>query len=191
MKIVLVTPAPSGTRTGNRVTAVRWEGILRELGCDVTVAETWDGTPCDVLVALHARRSHESIVRFKRTRPGARLVVVLTGTDLYQDLAASDEARESLDLADRLVVLQPAALDALPVSARGKAAVIVQSAERVVPRAPDPRVFEVCVVGHLREVKDPFRAAEAARRLPPESRVVVTHVGGALEEGMEARARAE
>jgi glycosyltransferase involved in cell wall biosynthesis len=50
--------------------------------------------------------------------------------------------------------------------------------------------FEVCVSGHLREEKDPFRAAAALRLLPAESRVRVTHLGGALSDAMAAEARA-
>ncbi len=52
-------------------------------------------------------------------------------------------------------------------------------------------MFEVCVLGHLREVKDPFRAAAAVRLLPRASRVEVAQVGGALSDEMEAQARAE
>lgn len=47
------------------------------------------------------------------------------------------------------------------------------------------------MLGHLREVKDPFRTAEAARLLPPASRIQVTQVGGALSDEMEVRAREE
>src|SRR6185295_6357206 len=49
----------------------------------------------------------------------------------------------------------------------------------------------VCVVGHLRAVKDPLRAAYAARRLPRDSRIRVLHAGGARDAAMEARARVE
>jgi glycosyltransferase involved in cell wall biosynthesis len=49
----------------------------------------------------------------------------------------------------------------------------------------------VCVIGHLRPVKDPFRAALAARRLPSASRVRILHLGGVMEESMAVRARAE
>jgi glycosyltransferase involved in cell wall biosynthesis len=47
------------------------------------------------------------------------------------------------------------------------------------------------VIGHLRPVKDPFRAALAARLLPSSSRIRVIQVGGAMSDGMAARARAE
>jgi glycosyltransferase involved in cell wall biosynthesis len=47
------------------------------------------------------------------------------------------------------------------------------------------------VLGHLRDVKVPFLAAEAARLLPPSSRVAIEHAGGALDAASERRARAE
>jgi len=53
------------------------------------------------------------------------------------------------------------------------------------------RAFEVAVIGHLREVKDPFRAAEAARLLPATSRLQVTHVGAADAPEWTAKAIAE
>lgn len=47
------------------------------------------------------------------------------------------------------------------------------------------------MIGHLRDVKDPFRAAEAARRARPESRLGILHIGGALTEEMGRRAELE
>src|SRR5690606_16060517 len=41
--------------------------------------------------------------------------------------------------------------------------------------------FEVCVLAHLRKVKDPLLTARAARRLPEDSRIRVCLVGGVLE----------
>jgi putative glycosyltransferase (TIGR04348 family) len=198
VRITIVTPAPRGARTGNRITALRWAGQLRALGHGVRVAERWSGEDCDVLVALHATKSYASIARWRDRRPTAPLVVALGGTDLYQDLPASPEARHSLELATRIAVLQPLAIEALPVEVRGKARCIVQSARsprrELGPRdallsAPD--VFRVCVVAHLRAVKDPFLAAEAARLLPARSRARVLHLGAALDAGLEARARHE
>ena len=51
--------------------------------------------------------------------------------------------------------------------------------------------FDVCVVGHLRRVKDPLRTAIAARLLPVSSRIRVIHLGGPLSSIEEARARKE
>jgi glycosyltransferase involved in cell wall biosynthesis len=134
MRILVITPAPPGTATGNRVTAVRWARILRRLGHRVTLAREYRGHRADLLVALHARKSSRSIARFRRERPAVPVVVALTGTDLYADLRSSAAARRSLDLATRLVVLQPLAVQALPGRARGKVRVILQSAQS----EPDP-----------------------------------------------------
>jgi glycosyltransferase involved in cell wall biosynthesis len=49
----------------------------------------------------------------------------------------------------------------------------------------------VCVLGHLRPVKDPFRTALAARLVPAASRLRVLHLGAALSPEMAAQARAE
>lgn len=190
--VCLVTPAPRGSRKGNRVTALRWAGILRGLGCRVVVREEYDGEPCDLLVALHALRSSPSVERYRTAHPGAPVILALTGTDLYDSIRTHAEARRALELADRLVVLQPLGVTELPEAVRAKARVIYQSVPaprtRVLPRADH---FEVCVLGHLRPVKDPFRAALAARLLPGASRVRVLHLGAALSEALADQARAE
>jgi glycosyltransferase involved in cell wall biosynthesis len=51
--------------------------------------------------------------------------------------------------------------------------------------------FDVAVIGHLREVKDPFRAANAARRLPARSRIRIVHLGAAETPQWAAAAKAE
>jgi putative glycosyltransferase (TIGR04348 family) len=166
--------------------------MLRELGHRVAIEEQYSGRSCAVLVALHARRSYASIARFRREHPKAPLIVALTGTDLYGDLRSSRQARRSIELASRLIVLQPLGVEELPARIRGRARVILQSAER--PRGrirPRKRVWEVCVMGHLRPVKDPFRAARAARRLPRGSRIRIVQIGGALSDGMKRIANAE
>jgi putative glycosyltransferase (TIGR04348 family) len=146
-----------------------------------------------VLVALHARRSHASVRRFVQAHPGAPVVVALTGTDLYVDLArGSRAARESLDLATRIVALQPRMLRALPPAQRRKARVILQAAEAVRPRVAAPRErFRVCVLSHMRPVKDPFLAAQASRLVPDASGIEVVHAGAALGRAMSRRARLE
>jgi glycosyltransferase involved in cell wall biosynthesis len=44
-----------------------------------------------------------------------------------------------------------------------------------------PEAFEVCLVAHLRAVKDPLLAARATELLPRTSRIRVLHCGAALE----------
>src|SRR6266850_508258 len=134
-RLFIVTPAGAGLRNGNRHTALRWATLLRESGHRVRVDVAWNGEPCDALIALHARRSHESVIRFSKT--SKPLVVTLTGTDLYRDLPDSAEARASLEVAHRLIVLQEAALAELDASVRDKARVVYQSADpRLTHRPP-------------------------------------------------------
>src|SRR6266487_899157 len=107
MKIGIVTPAPPDSRHGNRITALRWAMILRRLGNRVSLIETYDGKPYDLLVALHARKNHPAVINFRRQNPEGPVIVALTGTDVYRDIQNSHSARESLDMATRIVVLQP------------------------------------------------------------------------------------
>lgn len=193
MKIFMACPAPPGSRKGNRVTASRWSGFLKSLGHRVTITQDWDGKPYDVLIALHARKSSEAVHSFRRAYPDGRIVVVLTGTDVYRDLKTSKKAQRSLELADRIVVLQPKALEELTPAQRKKGYVIIQSAEPTpasVRRFPfAPGLFPVCVLGHLRSVKDPFRAAMATRFLPSNSQMWVIQAGEALTSAMQSRAQ--
>jgi len=186
-RLFLVTPAGAGARNGNRHTAQRWAAMLRASGYRVQVATEWRGEPCDAMIALHARRSHASIAAFeKKSKP---LIVVLTGTDLYRDLPDSTEARRSLELAARVIVLQEAALEEIEPAVRRKATVVYQSSDCTLRRSPPKNVFRIAVVGHLREEKDPFRAVAALARLP-EADLQVVHIGGALDAALGEAAKA-
>ncbi len=199
MKIGIITPAPARSHYGNRITAVRWAKILRRLGHHVSISQQYDNGPLDLLIALHARRSYSSINRFRRQHSDSPIIVALTGTDVYRDIHVSRRAQQSLQLADRIVVLQPRALHELDPAERDKARVIYQSVETIrgprKPRRESQRSsndsFDVSVIGHLRPVKDPFRAALAARLLPSSSQIRITHIGGAMTHEMEQRARRE
>ena len=191
MRITIVTPARAGSTHGNRITAIRWAGILEQLGHHVLISQTVDDQPADLLIALHARRSHASIKRFRRQWPERPIVLALTGTDVYRDLKRDPRVESSLELAQRIVVLQPKALEQLNDRFRAKARVIYQSVELIARASRSSQSFDVCVIGHLRWVKDPFRAALAARLLPDSSRIRIRQVGSAMTEAMATRARAE
>jgi putative glycosyltransferase (TIGR04348 family) len=186
-RILIVTPARPGARNGNRHTAWRWAAMLRGLGHQAAIATQWDGQACDLFIALHAARSHGSIAAFRRGCPGNPLVVTLTGTDLYRDLPASREARHSLRLADRILVLQEDALRFLDSNSRKKARIVYQSADPGVRHAPPQDRFRVAVVGHMRKEKDPFRPAMALAHLRRDLEVV--QVGDALSPEFSIRAR--
>lgn len=192
MLIRIVCPAPPGSLYGNRVTAERWARILRTLGHRVAIAPGYEDARCDVLVALHARRSAEAVFRYRRRFPEAPLIVALTGTDLYRDIRRSRRAQRALEAADRIVALQPHAADELEPHLRGKLRVIYQSAEPTRGQVRQSReFFDVCVAGHLRAVKHPFRAAYAARKLPENSRIRILHAGAAMDATMARKARLE
>jgi putative glycosyltransferase (TIGR04348 family) len=191
MHIYLACPAPPGSRKGNRVTAERWAGLLRGLGHRVTIGQEYGGGPHDLLIALHARRSYPAVRRFRQLHPDRPLVVALTGTDLYRDLRTSRHAWQALGLADRVVALQRRAPDELPRGVRAKTRILYQSAEPTPdPPARNRTTFDVCVLGHLRHEKDPFRAALALRRLPADGRLRVFQAGQALSPALAERARA-
>lgn len=192
MKVSLITPAPKGSHGGNRVTAERWAAVLRKLGHQPTIATTWDGKPADMMVALHAWRSAESIRRWREANPTAPLIVALTGSDIYRyQHSHPEETLESMARADRLVGLHDLVRNDIPARFHRKLVVIRQSAPVVRRARPVARWFEVLVVGPLREEKDPMRTAFAVRELPESSRLRVIHLGGADEPVWADSARGE
>ena len=193
MEIVVITPPGPSTRTGNAVAALRWARILRQLGQRVTVAADYGDEPADAMVAIHAWRSAEAVHRFKSRYPERPLILQLSGTDIYQYINEDPEpTQRSLELADRLVALNSLAWRVVPKRFRKKLRVIFQSAPKPsVPRQPSRRCIDVSVIGHLRDVKDPLRAAEAARLLPPASRIRIVQIGRAYSAEWAAKAKAE
>ena len=162
---------------------------MRKLGHRVKIQQIWDGRQTDMMLALHARRSYDSIKKFATNFPRQPLFVVLTGTDLYRDIRVDSTAQESLHLATRLIVLQDMGLEELSPNLRAKTHVIYQSAKPIIPKPSLGKHFEICVIGHLREEKDPFRSALATLELPAASKIHVTHMGRALEPGMAEEAQ--
>lgn len=184
-RIAIISPGPADSNNGNWRTAERWQRFLASRHA-VSIASEWPSAMSDVspdlLIALHAQRSAESLARFAATHADRPTVVVLTGTDLYPSLTTDAIAGDGLAHARRLVVLQPEAMDALPASMRAKAETIVQSAPTLKRRAPDPRTFDLVMVGHMRSVKDPGTAWRAFQRVARgDQSVRLIHIGDALE----------
>lgn len=167
------------------MTALRWQRFLEELGFSVEVSESWSGGDAGLLVALHAYRSHQSIVQFKKKYPSRPIVLMLTGTDLYRDMQNHSEVLQSMEMADQLIVLQSSALDSIPPSLRYKAQVIYQSVEIHLPDPVAKEDFLVSIIGHLREEKDPFCVARSLPLLPADSKITVRHLGQAMNSQME------
>ena len=183
MRIQLVSPTSTLARTGNQCTAAQWANVLEDLGHRVVL--TTPGDPLDgmdILLALHAVKCHATILAHSHKHPDKPRIVALAGTDLYGGDAV--KLQESMEAADHLVVLQHRALQRLSMEQRTRARVITQSVAvletEVSKRTRDP--FDVCVVGHLRPIKDPMRAAAASRLLPDASRIRIRHAGAILDE---------
>lgn len=181
MRILIASPQKGSVHTGNRSTALQWARIFEHLGHQpAAFASLSFSSDANLLVALHAEHCHEAIQTFRKRFPNRPIILGLSGTDIYPE--PSETTLESIARADALVVLQDKAVDRLPARAKPKTRVIVQSAESENPneeRSTDP--FRIVVAGHLREVKDPMRAAVAARALPPDSRIRIEHAGAILE----------
>jgi len=200
-RLFIHVPAARGFVRGNWVTALRWERVIRQLGHQVTTVacEEFHANlldQCDGVIALHAQKSAAVIEVTKRRHPGLPLVVTITGTDLHVDLPAGGDAGQrvlqSLDHADRIVLLEPMGAALIPQPMHHKLAVIFQSAEPVeVPQPSPPDTFRVSLVGHLRTEKDPLLIGEATRLLPASSKIEVFHLGAALTTAWERQAQAE
>jgi putative glycosyltransferase (TIGR04348 family) len=182
--VVIVSPALADANNGNWRTARRWQELLQE-HCEVRVTKQWPDPQSGgdtIMLALHARRSADAIRAWSQAHPGRGLAVVLTGTDLYQDLATSAEAQHSVAVAQRLVVLQECGAEALDPADRGKARVIYQSTPAYPPLPRTDEVLRAVMVGHLRQVKTPQTLFAAARLLRDRGDIRIDHIGDAVAE---------
>ena len=191
VNILIVTPAKPGSRHGNRNTATRWARQLRNAGHLVEIVVDADEATLahDVMIALHARRSAASIALWK-SKPDRPLILALTGTDLYRDIRTDASAQHSMQLADAMIVLQAEGLNELEPVLRAKTRVIHQSVHPVKRQAPPSTYCLVTVIGHLRDEKDPLRAAYALKYLTGDTRIRVVQLGAAMDPALGDEARA-
>ena len=194
--IVLITPALAASNNGNWQTARRWSRLLA-VDYQVQVAGAWPdagpataaGVDPNLMIALHARRSAASVLAWRTRHPTRPLVLVLTGTDLYRDIQTDPIAQRSLQLADRLVVLNELGAAALPAEHQAKTTVCLQSSptRRTLPKTG--RHLRALMVGHLRDEKSPRTYFEAARRLAARPDILLDHIGGDLDPALGAEAQ--
>ncbi|WP_233556464.1 selenoneine biosynthesis selenosugar synthase SenB [Noviherbaspirillum sedimenti] len=194
----MISPALANANNGNWQTASRWARMLRHHYAVTIVASgaapASDAARCpDLVIALHARRSAAALQTLGASCPQTPVMLVLTGTDLYRDIHTDAAARQVLQRADRLVILQQAGLQELAPALRTKAHVIHQSAPMLKAIGADVknrmRHFDVCMVGHLRIEKDPATFMRAAALLAP-PRIRLLHIGGALDAALATQAQA-
>ena len=192
MNILIITPYLADANNGNWRTARRWQQLLqpthRVTVSDQLQSDTSISSRADVIIALHARRSHDAIRKAHAAYQRVPLIVVLTGTDLYRDLAESADARASLDMADALIVLQEDAIQYVPHAHRRKTHVVFQSAPPLKPARKSANYLGVVVVGHLRAEKAPETVFAAARQLAKTDNIHISHIGNALDDTVAAAA---
>ena len=194
---MIVTPALAAANNGNWQTARRWAQMLRS-HYRVRVVGQWTGAEAadradGLMIALHARRSAHSLAAWHDHQRDTRLrpsVLVLTGTDLYRDIAHDSLAQRSLQLANRLVVLNELGLQSLPAEHRSKGVVCLQSTPARQPLAKTRRHLRALMVGHLRDEKSPQTYFAAARLLHSRSDILLDHIGGPLDPTLADEARA-
>ena len=182
--IVIISPALAAANNGNWQTAKRWQAML-SAHYRVEIMQAWNGEPFDAMLALHARRSADSIARWSAAHPDKPVVAALTGTDLYRDIAVDAQAQRSLQLATCLIVLQELGPRSLPPQYQSKCSVVFQST----PRRPSvqkltqesAQELRVLMVGHLRAEKSPQTYFAAARALAHRPDIVLEHIGAPLD----------
>ncbi|MEC8253472.1 MAG: glycosyltransferase [Planctomycetota bacterium] len=181
LEIAIVTPAPRGSRGGNRATALRWAGLLRQLGHRPRLCQEWRDQPCDVLITVHAVKTAAAVRAARRARPALPILTLLSGTDIYGDGGPSDEALATLTDADRIITLQHLARATLPPEMWPRTRTMVQSATAVA--SPRDESFTACVLAHLRPVKAPLIAVRALASLGDDTPLTLTLAGERLDEG--------
>jgi putative glycosyltransferase (TIGR04348 family) len=186
--ICIISPALAAANNGNWQTAKRWQQMLSS-DYHVEIMLQWNGRPFDAMLALHARRSADSIAQWSAKFPDKLIVLALTGTDLYRDIAVDPLAQQSLRLAHRLVVLQDMGPKSLPAEFQSKCQVIFQSTPRRHAIHKTKQKLRALMVGHLRAEKSPETYFEAAKLLARHKDIVLDHIGAPLDADLGKQAR--
>ena len=186
LSVVIISPALSDANNGNWQTAKRWAQMLSS-HYRTRIAKQWRAgldESDDILLALHARRSADSITAWHAKHGSRSLIVALTGTDLYRDILVDTQAKASLDSAAHLIVLQELGIHSLPKQHHAKTRVIFQSTSSRKTLPKTDKHLNAVMVGHLRDEKMPQTLFEAARLLKDDANIRITHIGAGLDESL-------
>ncbi len=194
--ILIYSPMPLSSQQGNAVTALRLaHGLTAQEIPAVAVDAVPDGA-VSTIVVLNAWRSAPVVQRLRARESQTRIIILLTGTDIFPRADTHPETLAALELADAIVAFHPGMSAQLPASCLAKtrhilpavaAAMTIDVASRRAAR-PDP--WRCLVSGHLRPVKDPFLTAAAVEHLGETAGWRVEHYGAALTEDMATAAAA-
>ena len=191
MKVCISSPYSLAEPKGNSVTAQRIAGLLRSRGIDARASHGFDGGAADLLVSLHAVKGANAVQEYRRAYPRGKVLVLITGTDIYQSLpAGSEEGEFCLQEAAAIVVPFGRMIGHLAPKWRSKAVVVPSSLEPLnVCASPRKSPFVISVIGHLRDVKRPFLTIEAISRHPEWREAEVWQIGQALSDQFAQTAR--
>lgn len=227
-KVIVASPYGEGSTSGNWETAQRYAALLQSAGVDASAVyldEALRGLSNGSLredssirwVLLHARRSQPLAAQLKNM--GLGYTVVLTGTDVYGDLAQPDSSSEAtamalstIESAQAVLALQSDAAEQLHHHLRrlgrtlyGRLAVIEQTASAPPDTPANSRsdhaqssddVYRVLMVGNVRSEKDPLTAFGAVedwameRTRQERRRMQLIHCGASLDDSLYAAMRA-
>lgn len=192
MTVLIVYPETENAVTGNLCSARQYKDILTDLGHDVVLSEKFEGQRAELLIAINAHNKNRDIVQFAESYPDSKIVVILSGTDIYPE--PSESSFHSMQLAHSIIALQNKGVKQVPDKMKEKVHVIIQSVVNDGPCSgieSDRKGFDVALVSNLRQVKDPFLAAEAVKMMPQESNLRILHAGFVLDSGFDEVARRE
>lgn len=190
MKDVLIhSPYSLDSSQGNTVSAERLERILHDAGLTISMeGEKYRGEDVRCLIALNARRSAEAVASFHAHQPDSTIVVTLTGTDINHPEAQQQGSAtwQSMETADRLVLLHDASLAAVPEPFKPKCSVIYPSVTLPVglQHHAEGDDFTIVMAGNMRAEKNPDLAVNASLMIPAHLNI---HVYGDYSEPSSSR----
>jgi len=105
MQVLIATPYPLTNSKGNTITANRIEKILNDAGIQAKAIHSTTPPQADTLINLHATKTYPSALHFKAKYPNAKLITLITGTDINTDLPQNHPLiHKAFELADTIAV---------------------------------------------------------------------------------------